>query len=694
MAVIMVLLAISTVLGVGYVLISTAASSAAMGNNASLASDARTAAFSGAAIAFRNMNNGTWGGLGSSYSQSLGTGISYTATYTQGDDSLPANHADQPYLVTITVDATVENGVPGTADAHHTTEFVVRLVPKTPDPQPSDWATFMDHSVYQTHEFDSTVYVPARIEGKVRFQKKLILCNSYPNDTWKQGGKRVLMVVRNPSSLTAEEQDRKTFLEDENFTVTLIDESASQASFDAAVATNDVVYIPEEIISGQVNTKASNLTIGVVNEEVLLYDELGAASSGIELNDRQLIQMVDVSSEITKQYNLLELRTIYNVEDHATGITGTKSPDLKVLATSIKVGQSTYDALGTLEAADETWDSGYTTSRRVQLPFGGTNLSFASVDADGRNFLCRSLEWAAQDNPRRRLFRDLAVNHHLNVVDQRPFSGDVYLPFLKQGNDTVAELQGYLDLNVYDMLASNPAGDWVTPTSFTPTTYKLYSEGKTYSAVALTGNTLTNTTLTADPETNPLGIFTYGGDLTIQSNVTIQGTLLVGGKLDIDGTNIQITPVTMESTDPDLYAGMRIPTLVVEKSLNVKKASQVTAEGAIVCFEDFTVEGGAYSTQILLTGKVVCGKQFKIDKRDEWNSCNFNNEILNFMNQSTHNRFPDYLNSIGVNPTANIAVLEAGSDYEYHWIDPDSPDNLYQPSGGGGEFEYTLVRMR
>jgi len=524
----MVLLALSTVLGVAYILVSTATVNSSMRENSSMKVEARMAAQSGAMIAYRKMVDAAWSGLDSSYSQTLDDGVTYTATYTLGDASLPADDPDQPYLVTITVDATVDNPMEGSADTTHTSKFVVRLVPKVADPQPNDWSNFLNYTVYQTNSYNAEIEYPCRIEGNVRFQKKFKFCDTYPGDVEDWGGNDVLFVVVNPSSLTGEESKRSTYLSSAGFDVTLIDESASQASFNAAVAINDVVFVSEDVLSGNLNTKASLLTIGVVNEENALNNDLGTASSGGEISDRRYVLMSDTTHFITETYTQNTFHAIFSSNQPATRISGTKSPDLRILCKSVKLFSTTYDSLGVLDSAQETYDSKYTTSRRVQLPWGGGAFDFDALDDDGKTLLVRSFAWAATENARRRLFCDVNVKHLEGGADHRPLSGEISMPFANQDDGTTNQLEDWLGLTLHDVAITSVATDWTAPSSYVPTSYKLYDKGKTYTPTALTSGRLADVTLSADPETNPLGIFTYANDVTIGNNVTINGTLLCG----------------------------------------------------------------------------------------------------------------------------------------------------------------------
>lgn len=684
-AIIMVLLMLSTVLGMSYVLLSTASSSAASSGNSAMVAEARSAAMSGEAIAFQKLTANDWPGVGSSYTQSLGDGITYSATYTIGNAALPSNDPDQALYVTITVVGLVANPTFG-ADSTHTTQSVVRLVPKVADPQPADWSTFLNYTVYQTESHDSEVQLPCRIEGNLRLQKKLKLCEKYPPSSNEFGGDRVLFVVVNPASPTSQEALRTVFMLGAGLTVNLIDESASQAAFDAAIDDNDVVYVSEEVYSPNLNTKVSNFPFGVVCEEYAMWDDLGlAAASTNSVNDKWC-KITDDSHFITSQWSVNDNLKIFTSNEPLHRLAGSVSPDLLIL------GQvNNGDSLGVLESGLRRHDSGYTTGHRILLPWGGGALDFGKLDADGEEMLLRSLVWGATENPRRRLFRDLSVTHLSGGNDQRPFAGQVSLPFASQGTETADELQTMLETTIHDEPIVATQGDWSKPTSFAPTSYQVYEKGENYTPVALTSNTLANTTLSPDAA-NPLGIFTCDVDLTIGSNVNIQGTLICKKKVVFDGANIQIAPVTMPPTDVT-YSGLRIPTIVSGGTISVRDGVSASVVGLVISFEKFKVEAGGYSTEFELVGSLVCTTGFIIEKRTEWDSYDFKTGVKSFMNQPTHTRFPDYLNSVGLSPEPKIIIRPTVSAYQYHWVDPDSPDPLYLPSGANSNFEFELIRL-
>jgi len=119
---------------------------------------------------------------------------------------------------------------------------------------------------------------------------------------------------------------------------------------------------------------------------------------------------------------------------------------------------------------------------------------------------------------------DLNTMRQQGYGDYRPFNGPVSLRATAQTGSTLHNLQTKLGVTYTASSLKAPASDWVRPTSLA--TYRLYLGGKSYN-VPVVGTTLENITLSADPKTNPLGLFWREGSVTLRGNVTIRGTLLV-----------------------------------------------------------------------------------------------------------------------------------------------------------------------
>src|SRR5262245_43691453 len=76
----------------------------------------------------------------------------------------------------------------------------------------------------------------------------------------------VVMVVAKPSRFTTHETAKKTWLEGAGYTVTLLDDGASQATYDSTVSGKNVAYICVSASASSVGTKLKSKTLGIVNE--------------------------------------------------------------------------------------------------------------------------------------------------------------------------------------------------------------------------------------------------------------------------------------------------------------------------------------------------------------------------------------------------------------------------------------------
>jgi hypothetical protein len=204
----------------------------------------------------------------------------------------------------------------------------------------------------------------------------------------------LLLVVVDPASLTAQEDAKKTLIESWGYAVNLIDESDSQANFDAAIDANDVAYIPQDITSSNLGTKLANATIGVVNEEGEQVDELGL-SGGKLFKTRREIDVVDNTHYITQPF-ATGLLTFSAVDQSVHMLSGQIAPGLQTLGESFNTGSQWAPSLGTLDTGDTLSDGTSTApGRRVQLPWGGGTFDINLLTDDGRTIMQRAIEWAA-----------------------------------------------------------------------------------------------------------------------------------------------------------------------------------------------------------------------------------------------------------------------------------------------------------
>jgi len=172
--------------------------------------------------------------------------------------------------------------------------------------------------------------------------------------------------------------------------VNLIDESASQGAFDTAVATADVVYIAEDIASGQLGTKLREATIGVVIEEEKITDEFGISSGETTFTEAS-IEITNNTHYITTPFSLGTITFVSSAQP-VGGRGGTLAPGLAVLAERPSSSTSMLDVIDTGGAL---FDSGTAAGRRVKLPWGGNGFDINSLTDDGQTVMKRAIDWAA-----------------------------------------------------------------------------------------------------------------------------------------------------------------------------------------------------------------------------------------------------------------------------------------------------------
>jgi Tfp pilus assembly protein PilX len=203
----------------------------------------------------------------------------------------------------------------------------------------------------------------------------------------------VLLVVVDPGSLTAQEDAKKALIESWGYTVNLIDESDSQANFDAAAAANDVAYIPQDITSSNLGTKLRDAAIGVVNEEGEQVDELGISQDKL-FKSRHEIDVINNTHYITQPFATGLL--IFTSSDQSVHmLAANQAPGLLTLGQSFNTGSIWEPSLAVIKTGDDLWGGGTAAGRRVELPWGGGTFDINQLTDDGRTIMQRAIEWGA-----------------------------------------------------------------------------------------------------------------------------------------------------------------------------------------------------------------------------------------------------------------------------------------------------------
>ena len=178
-------------------------------------------------------------------------------------------------------------------------------------------------------------------------------------------------------------------IESWGYTVTLISAIDTQANFDAAVAASDAVYVSEEISSGDLNTKLTSATIGIVLEEGALSDEIGFSSGKLNYTD-SAIDITDNTHYITSAFSTGSL-TIASPAQPLHYLEGTIAAGAHVLAEQLATANRTLVVLDVGAALDP---AGTAAGRRVLLPWGPDAFDINSLTVDGQTLMRRAIEWA------------------------------------------------------------------------------------------------------------------------------------------------------------------------------------------------------------------------------------------------------------------------------------------------------------
>jgi hypothetical protein len=221
--------------------------------------------------------------------------------------------------------------------------------------------------------------------------------------------------------------------------------------------------------------------------------------------------------------------------------------------------------------------------------------------------------------------------------------------------------------------------------------YRLYPGGKQYTAQTV-ASTLSNVTLGPDPITNPAGVFQVNGGVTLNNNVSIQGTLLTSGSstVDVRGQNVNLTPFNL----PAVVGGtlpVRLPTIVAADDLRIREGSNATITGLVYVADELRVDSGTQSSPFSLTGRLIT-RRFEVEGRTEYAALNWDGLLSALLRALLGLLFPDWLyQEENLDPTPRIRFLSEGSTpvASYHWS-PTAP-TIYVPDPADTGLRWDLV---
>ena len=301
--------------------------------------------------------------------------------------------------------------------------------------------------------------------------------------------------------------------------------------------------------------------------------------------------------------------------------------------------------------------------------------------------------------------------------DYRPFGGRLYTPSSRQPNsgDVVRVLDAQLHVPRTDIAISSTAP---VPTISTFSGYRLYDKGKTYPGQAVTvapdsldvvpsaEYLISGAAYAADPQTNPLGIFTSTqGSVGFGSSTSFQGMLIAYGSgsasdVHIGGTNVTIQGPTLPALSGDTTS-YRLPAIVANDDVRVYDGTSRTINGWVVCEDEFELDSGSASSTVTVTGGVFCRK-LALEGRSSWVQSETNwgtafstwNSTIVKVGQNIY--FPGWLNnnrsSWGIYLTPRLIFNATPSGVTNHV--PDFAQPIYVPHSEDGGLRWDVVKWQ
>ncbi|RIK79256.1 MAG: hypothetical protein DCC68_13625 [Planctomycetota bacterium] len=210
--------------------------------------------------------------------------------------------------------------------------------------------------------------------------------------------------------------------------------------------------------------------------------------------------------------------------------------------------------------------------------------------------------------------------------DDRPFTGRLYWKESRQSAGIINWIANKLSLSRTDL------NDEIVPAVLdipTTPTYQLYPGGEVYSAVEIANDVAAGATPIAAPLKNPLRVMYRSNDVRLGNNVSLQGTLVVGGTsgLTLDGTNIRIEPAPIPKLAGQTTT-LELPSIVAS-NVHHNGGRSAVLKGLVFVDSDFRIESGSQTTAFDLTGRLVA-KDIRIRDRTEWTNASWGN-LLNLL---------------------------------------------------------------
>jgi hypothetical protein len=206
-------------------------------------------------------------------------------------------------------------------------------------------------------------------------------------------GKNLLVIVSNPNSPTVNDQNLIAWLEGKGYTLTLIDDAATETEILTAASANDGVLVSYSILGTALLQKANAVSVGMMLlDPVALADGatngMGFAQDGAT-KQKNTIVITDNTHYITSSFS-------GNVQIFNTTPVTTCGRYLAPGANGLATAEDLPDwyAILYLESGAELLPGFGTTPARRAAGLLGGNIN--NMTDDGKILLLRAIEWVCQ----------------------------------------------------------------------------------------------------------------------------------------------------------------------------------------------------------------------------------------------------------------------------------------------------------
>jgi len=287
---------------------------------------------------------------------------------------------------------------------------------------------------------------------------------------------------------------------------------------------------------------------------------------------------------------------------------------------------------------------------------------------------------------------DLVTMYDNGGEDRRVLTGPLTLPSGYIPSTVLSLLQSVMQIPVSNGSSSTLSG-WNYPGSIN--TYRLYPGGKLYNVASLP-SLLSGQSLGPDPDTNPAGLFYNSGDVDIEDEVSITGTIVAGLRVNLDGQNISIQAAALPALQ-DTSETVNLPIVIAGDDLRALDECQATLNGLVAVWDLFEVPSITASEEDMsftLVGRLVF-REMRIERRGAWdltkNAWNglYDDFQDNLSSADPIPYFPTYLESLGYSMEPKIAFSEPESAVVYHWI--TDGQSIYAPASGDEGLMWNLI---